>query len=145
MSALASGRQLRRQAATSNGVAKGAPPPPPPRTSTPAKEKKKSEHFQAWSSIDTFDENHVIKQSKLMRAVDSITGRKGLARGRSSSLLLSLFQQEKLTVDGIFPGSMKLKAEHIERCKLVEGTHEGGEFRPSRATNVPGNNANAIS
>eukprot|EP00945_MAST-04E_sp_MAST-4E-sp1_P008386 g8386.t1 len=58
-----------------------------------------------------------------MRAVDSITGRKGLARGRSSSLLLSLFQQEKLTVDGIFPGSMKLKAEHIESLikKILSG------------------------
>ena len=52
---------------------------------------------------------------------------------------------EQFPIEIIWVAAKLLKAEHIERCKLVEGTHEGRKFRPSRAINVPGNNANVIS
>ena len=54
-------------------------------------------------------------------------------------------RKEQFPIEIIWVAAKLLKTEHIERCKLVEGTHEGRKFRPSRAINVPGNNANVIS
>ena len=52
---------------------------------------------------------------------------------------------EQFPVEIIWVAAKLLKTEHIEGCKkLVEGTREGGKFRPSKAISVPRNNANVI-
>ena len=54
-------------------------------------------------------------------------------------------RREPFPVEIIWVAAKLLKTEYIERCKLVEGANEGRKFRPPRAINVPGNNANVIS
>ena len=75
------------------------------------------------------------------------SGSQGVLALQGVNIFLDNFRRrgEQFPIEIIWVAAELLKAEHIERCKLVEGTHEGRKFRPSRAINVPGNNANVIS
>ena len=74
------------------------------------------------------------------------SGGQGVLAFQGINIFLCNFRKgEQFPIENIWVAVKLLKTEHIERCKLVEGAHEGEKFRPSRAINVPGNNANVIS